>query len=69
MVAVVEDHAPGRVIVLAVGDPVSIGLFRVIETAESPWGSTDLLGDMLSRENALIDSLLKEVFVVAEHVL
>jgi hypothetical protein len=43
-------------------------LFRVIEPGESPWSNTDLLGDMISREKALSDSLLKEVFVVAEHV-
>lgn len=43
-------------------------LFRVIGPEESPWRSTDLLGEMLSREKALKDSLLKEVLVVAEVV-
>lgn len=43
-------------------------LFRVIEPRESPWSRTDLLGEMLSRESALTDPLLKEAFVVAEHV-
>ena len=43
-------------------------LFRVIEPVESPWSRTELLGEMLSREKALSDALLKEAFVVAEHV-
>ena len=43
-------------------------LFRVIEPEESPWSSTELLGDMLPREKALSASLLDEAFIVAEQV-
>ena len=43
-------------------------LFRVIEADESPWASTDLLGKMISRKDALDHPLLNKVFVIAEHV-
>lgn len=43
-------------------------LFRVIEPEESSWAKTDLLGEMISRKDALNHSLLKEVFVIAEIV-
>lgn len=43
-------------------------LFRVIEPEESPWADTDLLGKMISRKYALDHLLLKEVFVIAEHL-
>jgi len=44
-------------------------LFRVIEPSESPWGDTDLLGKMISRQDALNHSRVKEVFVIVEHVI
>lgn len=44
-------------------------LLRVIEPNESPWPSTDLLGQMLSRSEGLQHSLIKEVFVIIEEVL
>lgn len=43
-------------------------LFRVIDPVESPWSNTELLGKMISRQDALNNSLLKEVFVIAERV-
>lgn len=43
-------------------------LFRVIEPSESPWGDTGLLGKMISRQDTLSHSLIKEVFAIAEHV-
>ena len=43
-------------------------LFRIIEPVESPWADTDLLGKMLSRKESLVHPLLKEVFVIAEHI-
>ena len=42
---------------------------RVIEPDESPWSNTDLLGPMLTRDEALSHPLLKEVFVIAEVIL
>ena len=44
-------------------------LFRVISSHESPWGNTDLLGEMLVREDALEHPLLPEVFVITEQVI
>jgi len=43
-------------------------LFSVIDAENSPWTDTDLLGKMLSRKDALKHPLLKEVFVIAEHI-
>ena len=44
-------------------------LFRVIDPKESPWSKTDLLGDMISREQGLNHQLLGEVLIVVEEVL
>lgn len=44
-------------------------LLRVIGPEESPWGCTDLLGKMLSRQEALKDSLLKETYEITEAVI
>ncbi len=44
-------------------------LFRVIEPSESPWPNTDLLGQMLTRDEGLSHPLLKEVFEIAESIL
>lgn len=44
-------------------------LFRVINPDESPWGNTDLLGEMLSRQDALDHPLLQEVFAITEKVI
>lgn len=44
-------------------------LFRVIDPEESPWPETDLMGKMISRDEALTHQLLKEVFVIVEEVL
>lgn len=43
-------------------------LFKIIEPSESPWPKTDLMGEMLNREQALNSSLIKEVFLLAEEV-
>lgn len=42
--------------------------FRIIDPEESPWGCTDLLGKMLSRQDALKHPLLKESYEVTEAV-
>ena len=44
-------------------------LFRVIEPTESPWSNADLLGPMLTRDQVLSHSLLKEVFLIVENIL
>jgi hypothetical protein len=59
-------------------DRVSIGLdawttsseiqFTVLDPEQSPWGSSELLGEMLPRAKALPHSALKEVFEVADHI-
>lgn len=61
------------------GDRVCFGLearegkdeivFRVISPEESPWGCTDLLGKMLSRQDALKHALLKESYEITEMVI
>ena len=43
-------------------------LFSVIDAEKSPWTDTDLLGKMLSRKDALKHPLIKETFVIAEHI-
>lgn len=43
--------------------------FRVFEPEESPWPENDLLGVMLSRDEALNNKLLDEVFEILEYVL
>jgi hypothetical protein len=43
--------------------------FRVVDPDESPWPRTDLLGDMLTREEALRHPLIKEVFLLAEEII
>ena len=62
----------------SLADRVSIGMratstpssvdFIVINSTESPWGDTPLLGKMLEREQALAHSALKEVMHVAEYI-
>jgi len=43
-------------------------LFRVIEPDDSPWTNSELLGEMLTRDESLIHPLLNEVFIIAlEH--
>lgn len=42
--------------------------FTVLNPEQSPWHKMDLLGEMLSREQALKHPALKEIFEVAEHV-
>lgn len=59
-------------------DRVSIGIratrtpssvdFMVLNSMESPWGDTPLLGKMLEREQALAHPALKGVVHVAEHI-
>jgi hypothetical protein len=59
-------------------DRVSIGLratstatsidFRALNSDESPWSDTPLLGKMLEREHALAHPAWREVLAVAEHV-
>lgn len=44
-------------------------LFRVIEPDESPWANTDLLGEMVSRSEALNHPLIREVFVITENII
>ncbi|MCU7806157.1 MAG: hypothetical protein KZQ96_23535 [Candidatus Thiodiazotropha sp. (ex Lucinoma borealis)] len=44
-------------------------LCEVINPKDSPWPSTDLLGNMLTREDALKHPLLKEAFVILEKIL
>jgi len=44
-------------------------LFRVIEAAESPWENTDLLGKMISLQEALKHHLLQEVFIIIEYII
>lgn len=41
---------------------------RVIDPEKSPWASTELLGDMISRSYAIKHPLLKEVFSIVEHI-
>jgi hypothetical protein len=40
--------------------------FRFIEREESPWGSTELLGDMLPKSNALVHPARRAVLDIAE---
>jgi hypothetical protein len=40
----------------------------VLNSMESPWGDTPLLGKMLEREQALAHPALKGVVHVAEHI-
>ncbi|UOG36199.1 hypothetical protein MAL01_19210 (plasmid) [Leptospira noguchii] len=43
--------------------------FRIIDPSESPWPHTELLGEMLSRTESLVNPLLKEVFSIAEEII
>lgn len=43
-------------------------LFRVIDPEESPWPSTPLMGEMITRNEGLRHRLLEEVFVIAEKI-
>ncbi|KAB7609821.1 hypothetical protein F9L33_15480 [Amylibacter sp. SFDW26] len=43
--------------------------FRVIEPEGSPWGETDLLGKMLSRQESLEHCLKDEIFLIIEKVI
>jgi hypothetical protein len=51
----------------AMPTPSSVN-FTVLNSAESPWGDTPLLGKMLERDQALAHPVLKDVMHVAEHV-
>jgi hypothetical protein len=42
--------------------------FHFISSHESPWGKTDLLGEMVSRESALAHQAMRDVLDVAELV-
>ena len=42
--------------------------FAIIDPEQSPWGRTEFLGRMLSREAALNHSSIKDIFNIAEHV-
>lgn len=44
-------------------------IFRLIEPVNSPWNNTELLGKMISRDNALSNPLKKEVFDIVEYVI
>lgn len=44
-------------------------LFRAIEPADSPWNNTELLGKMISRDDALNSHLMREVFDIVEHII
>lgn len=44
-------------------------LFKIIEPADSPWNTTELLGKMISRDDALNNPLIKEVFDIVEHII
>lgn len=44
-------------------------LLRVLEPQESPWPDSDLLGEMLGRDQGLSHPLLKEIFAIVEQVL
>lgn len=44
-------------------------VFRIVNPEESPWGSTELLGNMLARQEALKHPLLKELYEVADVVM
>jgi hypothetical protein len=43
-------------------------LFRVLDPTESPWPQTDLLGLMLSREEALKSAIIVDIFAIAESI-
>jgi len=43
--------------------------FRIIDPENSPWGSTELLGQMLRRVDALENPLLEQVFDIVELVI
>lgn len=53
--------------VLAKPTPSSVD-FTVLDSSESPWAETPLLGKMLDRDRARAHPALKEVLHVAEHV-
>jgi hypothetical protein len=42
--------------------------FSVLSPEDSPWPRTELLGAMLSRAEALVHPILKDVFAAAEHI-
>lgn len=44
-------------------------LFRVLSPDESPWPNTNLLGNMLARENALNHEKISEIFTILEEVM
>lgn len=43
--------------------------FRITDPNESPWSNTELLGKMVSREDALKHFLKDQVFKIAEYVI
>ncbi len=44
-------------------------LFRAIDPSDSPWKNTELLGNMISREDALNNPSIKEVFDITELII
>lgn len=65
-----EGASPGRR--RSVGLECRLGAdqvqFTLTDPEQSPWGRTEFLGQMLSREAALKDPALPEIFHIAEHV-
>ena len=53
---------------LEVRDDGERTMFRVIDPECSPWASTRLMGEMITRKKGLGHDLLKEVFAIAEEI-